>query len=48
MVLKMHWDVNIITQFTHNLELFCNFDVMVWRFCIMPILEGLNELIIFF
>jgi hypothetical protein len=48
MVLKMHLDVNIITQFIHNLELLCNFEVMVWLSCIMPILEGLNELIIFF
>jgi hypothetical protein len=48
MVLKMHLDVNIITKFTHNLELLCNFEVMVGLSCIMPILERLNEFIIFF
>jgi hypothetical protein len=47
LVLKMHHDVNIINQVAHNLELFCDLEVMVELFGIMPLLEGLNELIKF-
>ncbi len=43
----MHHDVNIINQVAHNLELFCDLEVMVELFGIMPLLEGLNELIKF-
>jgi hypothetical protein len=45
LVLKMHWDVNVVTQAAHNLELFYNLEVMMGLSCIMPMLEGLNELI---
>jgi hypothetical protein len=47
LVLKMHQDVNIVNQVAHNLELFCDLEVMVELFGIMPLLEGLNELIKF-
>jgi hypothetical protein len=43
----MHQDANNNTQVTHNLELFCNLEVMMGLFCIMLMLEGLNDLIIF-
>jgi hypothetical protein len=48
LILKMHWDVDIIMQFTHNLKLLCNLEVMHGHSCIMPMLEGQNELIKFF
>jgi hypothetical protein len=41
----MHKDVGINSQATHNLELFCDLEVMLGLSCIMPLLEGLNELI---
>jgi hypothetical protein len=44
LVLKMHRDANTIMQVAHNLELFCNLEVMVGLSCIMPVFEGLNEL----
>jgi len=47
LVLKMHQDVNIVNQVAHNLELFYDLEVMVELFGIMPLLEGLNELIKF-
>jgi hypothetical protein len=47
LVLKMHQDVNIVNQVAHNLESFCDLEVMVELFGIMPLLEGLNELIKF-
>jgi hypothetical protein len=45
LILKMHWDVDIIMQFTHNLELLYNLEVMWGHSCIMPMLEKHNELI---
>ncbi len=45
LVLKMHKDFGIISQATHNLELFCDLEVLLGLSCIMPLLEGLNELI---
>jgi hypothetical protein len=47
LVFKMHWDVGIVTQATHNLEFFCNLEVMLGLSCIMPMLKRLNELIKF-
>lgn len=47
LVLKMHWDVDTITQVAHNLELLCDLQVMLSLSCIMPMLEGLNELMKF-
>ncbi len=43
----MHQDVNIVNQVAHNLELFCDLEVMVELSGIMPLFEGLNELIKF-
>jgi 23S rRNA maturation mini-RNase III len=39
LVMKMHRNANTVTQATLNLE------VMLGFLCIMPMLEGLNELI---
>jgi len=47
LVLKMHQYVSIVSQVAHNLELFCDLQVMVGFFYIMPLLEGLNKLIKF-
>jgi hypothetical protein len=47
LVLKMHQDVGSNTQATHNLELFCDLEVMMGFYYIVPILEGLNDLIKF-
>jgi hypothetical protein len=44
LVLKMHRDVDTITHAAHNLELLCDLEVMLGLSCIMPMLEGLNEL----
>ncbi len=46
LVLKMHY-VGIVTQVAHNLEFFCNLEVMLGLSCIMPMLERLNKLIKF-
>ncbi len=46
-VLKMHQDVGIVSQTTHNLELFDDLEVMFGLSYIVPLLEGLNKLIIF-
>jgi hypothetical protein len=43
LVLKIHQDVNIITQDTHNLELFYDLEIMLWIPYIIPMHEGLNE-----
>jgi hypothetical protein len=45
LVLKMHRDVDIIMQVAHNWELLCNLEVMMGLSCIIPMFEGLNELI---
>jgi hypothetical protein len=47
LVLKMHQDVDTITQVAHNLELLCDLEVVLALSCIMPMLEGLNELMKF-
>ncbi len=47
LVLKMHQDVDNNTRIAHNLELFCDLEVMMGFYCIMPILERLNNLIKF-
>jgi hypothetical protein len=47
LVLKMHQDVGIVSQATHNLELFYDLKVLFGLSYIMPLFEGLNELIIF-
>jgi hypothetical protein len=46
LVLNMHQDINIVSQIAHNLELFCDLEVMVGLSC-MPFLEGLKKLIKF-
>jgi len=38
-------NVNIVAQDVQNLETFCNLEVMWGLSCIMPMLEGLNDLI---
>jgi hypothetical protein len=43
----MHQDVGIVSQTTHNLELFDDLEVMFGLSYIVPLLEGLNKLIIF-
>jgi hypothetical protein len=43
----MHRDVDTVTQAAHNLELLCDLEVMLGLSCIMPMLEGLNELMKF-
>jgi hypothetical protein len=48
LVLKMHQDASSNTQVAHNLELFCDLEVMMGLSCIMPMLEGFNDLIKFF
>jgi hypothetical protein len=48
LVLKMHKDVGIVSQVAYNLELFCDLEIMFGLSCIMPLLEGLNELIKFY
>jgi hypothetical protein len=47
LVWKMHQDVDTITQVAHNLELLCDLEVVLALSCIMPMLEGLNELMKF-
>jgi hypothetical protein len=47
LVLKMHRDVDTITQVAHNLKLLCDLEVVLALSCIMPMLEGLNELMKF-
>lgn len=47
LVLKMHKDVGIVNQVVYNLELFCDLEVMFGLSHIVPLLEGLNELIKF-
>jgi hypothetical protein len=47
LVLKMHQDVDNNTEIAHNLEIFCDLEVMMGFYCIMPILEGLNNTIQF-
>jgi hypothetical protein len=47
LVLKMHQNVGSNIQVAHNLELFCDLEVMMGLSCIMLILEGLNDLIKF-
>jgi len=43
----MHQDVGIVNQTAHNLELFCDLEAMFGLSCIVPLFEGLNELIKF-
>jgi hypothetical protein len=43
LVLNMHQDVGIISQVAHNLEFPCDLEVMLRFYCIMPMLERLNE-----
>jgi hypothetical protein len=43
LVLNIHQDVNIITQDTHNLELFYDLEIMLWIPYIIPMHERLNE-----
>jgi len=43
LVSKMHQYVGIISQVAHNLEFPCELEVMLGFYCIMPMLEGLNE-----
>jgi hypothetical protein len=43
----MHQDVGSNIQVAHNLELFCDLEVMMGLSCIMLMLEGLNDLIKF-
>jgi hypothetical protein len=43
--LKIHQDVGNNTQATHNLEFFCDLEVMMGFYYIMPILERLIDLI---
>jgi hypothetical protein len=43
----MHQDVGIVNQVAHNLELFYDLEVMFGFSYIVPLLEGLNELIKF-
>ncbi len=45
LVLNMHKDISVVNEIAHNLELFCDLEVMVGLSCIMPLLEGLNKLI---
>jgi hypothetical protein len=45
LVLKMHQDTDTINQVAHNLELLCDLELMLGLSCIMPMLEGFNELI---
>jgi hypothetical protein len=45
LVLKMHKDVNNIMEVAHSLKLLCNLEVILGLSCIMPMFEGLNELI---
>jgi hypothetical protein len=45
LVFKKHQDVGTITQVTHNLELICDFEIMLGICCILSMLEGMNELI---
>jgi hypothetical protein len=47
LVLKMHQDVDNNTQVAYNLELFCDLEVMMGFYIILPILEGLNDFIKF-
>jgi hypothetical protein len=48
LVLKMHQDVGNNIQATPNLEFLCDLKVMVCLSYIMPMLEGLNDLIKFY
>jgi hypothetical protein len=43
----MYQNIGSNTQVAHNLELFCDLEVMMGLSCIMPMLEGLNDLIKF-
>jgi hypothetical protein len=47
LVLQMNQDVGSNTQVAHNLELFCDLELMMGLSCIMPMLEGLNDSIKF-
>jgi len=47
LILKMHQDFATISQVAHNLQLLCGLEAMLGLFCLMPMLEGLNELIKF-
>jgi hypothetical protein len=40
LVLKMHQDVDIINQVAHNLELFCDLELMLGFFCMSLCLKG--------
>jgi hypothetical protein len=44
----MHQDDGNNTQVAHNLNFFCDLEVMMGLSCIMPMLERLNDLIKFF
>ncbi len=43
-VLKIHQDASSNIQNAHNLELFCDLEVMMRLSCIMPMLERFNDL----
>ncbi len=47
LVLKMHQDFATISQVAHNLQLLCDLEAMLGLSSLMPMLEGLNELIKF-
>jgi hypothetical protein len=47
LVLKMHQDVSSNIQNAHNLELFCDLEVMMGLSYIMPMFNRLNDLIKF-
>jgi hypothetical protein len=47
LVLKMHQNFVTISQVAHNLQLLCDLEAMLGLSCLMPMLEGLNELIKF-
>ncbi len=47
LVFKMYQNAGSNTQVAHNLELFCDLEVMMGLSCIMPMLERLNDLIKF-
>jgi hypothetical protein len=47
LILKMHQDFATISQVAHNFQLLCDLEAMLGLSCLMPVLEGLNELIKF-
>jgi hypothetical protein len=47
LVLNMHQDFSSNIQNVHNLELFCDLEVLMGLSCIMPMFERFNDLIKF-